>query len=70
MLVILQHYLLKTINYLEYKLIKKKEILTKFEIINELTHEKSIIHLDNFTPKTLPATYFNKDYMKFLNLKD
>ncbi|MBN2534623.1 MAG: outer membrane lipoprotein-sorting protein [Spirochaetales bacterium] len=62
--------LLKTINYLEYTFIKEKELLTRFEIINELTQEKSIVHLDNFAARKLPATYFNKDYMKFLNLKD
>lgn len=60
--------ILKTIYYKEFKVIDGKDMLIGFEIVNELTKEASYVTLSTFKEEKLPASYYNKNYMRFLRL--
>lgn len=57
---------LKTVRFTEYRPFNGKEILTRFEIFNELNKIKDEITLSNYTVQSLPAQYYNKNFLKFL----
>ena len=60
--------MLKTIYYKEFDKIDGRDLLTGFEIVNELSKESSYVNLSNFNEEKLPSNYFNKNYMRYLRL--
>lgn len=58
--------LLKTVRYTGFESIDGKEMLTAFEITNEMTKSKTNIRLTNYSEKTLNNRFFSKEGLRLL----